>query len=286
MVEKGTSRARNSATEQPARKQRHIQSINVGFRLIEALIQTEQPLSLKDLAEQTEFSTGHAFLYMTSFLQLGLVSQDESTSRYDLGPLAFDLGLAAIRRADVVKLSEEPMRRLYADTGESVFLSVWGNRGPTIVNKLDGGHGMPVEIIIGFVLSLLETATGQVFVAYLPRLRTQRLVESALRAGPQVSNLSLTAARVEQIANRIRKAGFNSTGPHRRDNFASIAAPVFDHSGALRATLTLTGLRDNFEKRTQAYRTTVIKHAIELSEMLGYRPVTASAPRRKPTTVR
>jgi DNA-binding IclR family transcriptional regulator len=177
------------------------------------------------------------------------------------------------------------MCRLHAETEQSVFLSLWGNRGPTIVSKLDGGHGMPMEIVVGFVMSLVETATGQVFLAYLPPSRTHHLIERALRTGPQVSNLSMTPARVEEVGARVRKAGFSSTGPHRRDNFASIAAPVFDHSGALRATLTLTGLRKGFEERAQAYRLAVLKRTAELSEKLGYRSP-AATPRRKITSVR
>jgi DNA-binding IclR family transcriptional regulator len=47
-------------------------------------------------------------------------------------PATLDLGLSALRRLDLVEISRDAMRMLSSQISESVFLSVWGNHGPTL----------------------------------------------------------------------------------------------------------------------------------------------------------
>jgi len=69
---------------------------------------------------------------------------------------------------DVVALSQAPIREVMTETGETVFLSVWGNRGPCIVSKVDGPRRSPMALRIGYVLPLLDSATGRTFLAFMP----------------------------------------------------------------------------------------------------------------------
>jgi len=256
---------------QEARRDRHISSVIVGFRLIQSLIDAGHALSLKELSECAEMQSGHAYLYMASFMQAGLVVQDALTSRYDFGPLAFDIGLAAMRRADVVTLARDTMHELAAETGLSVFLAVWGNRGPTIIAKVDAPQVTALQLSLGFVLSLLETATGRVFLAHLPRAQTNALLTAELAAGPQLWKTRFTASSVVSNVATVRKEGVAASYPARNDGYASIAAPLFDHAGALRATITLTGPLVAFESNATDFREAVIAASASISERLGRR---------------
>ena len=89
-----------------------IQSVEVGFSLVEALTRSRGPLMLKDLAAEANMSAAKAHRYLVSFQRIGLVAQDERTSRYDLGPAAIKLGLAALARLDPVRLARERMPAL------------------------------------------------------------------------------------------------------------------------------------------------------------------------------
>ena len=71
-----------------------IQSLEVGFALLDVLTQTPGPLMLRDLAARAGMSAAKAHRYLVSFQRLGLVVQDSRTTRYDLGPAALKLGLA------------------------------------------------------------------------------------------------------------------------------------------------------------------------------------------------
>ena len=116
---------------------RRIQSIEVGFRLIRVLERAGGMLPLSTIAEKADMPSSEAHLYMVSFTELGLVVQDPATARYGLGPYALQLGAAALRQIQVADVARPTMSRLQEQTGLLVFLSIWGNRGPVIVSKVD-----------------------------------------------------------------------------------------------------------------------------------------------------
>ena len=57
-----------------------IQSLEVGFALLDVLTQTPGPLMLRDLAARAGMSAAKAHRYLVSFQRLGLVVQDSRTA--------------------------------------------------------------------------------------------------------------------------------------------------------------------------------------------------------------
>jgi len=81
------------------KKRRGIQSVDTGIRLLEVLEKVDGPLSLKELSAKADMDPSGAHRYLASFVRCGLVVQS-ADSRYDFGPLALRVGLAAMRRMD------------------------------------------------------------------------------------------------------------------------------------------------------------------------------------------
>jgi len=101
-----------------------IQSVEVGFALLQALGDAPGPLMLRDLARAANMSAAKAHRYLVSFQRLQLVVQDVASTRYDLGPAALKLGLASLERLDAVKLARERVARLTEDIGHTLALAV------------------------------------------------------------------------------------------------------------------------------------------------------------------
>ena len=137
-----------------------IQSVEVGFALLDALSRATGPLMLRDLAAAAGMSAAKAHRYLVSFQRLGLVQQDSQTTRYDLGPQALKLGLACLSRIDAVKLARERIGPLMLEIGHTLALAVWGNHGPTIVHWEESPRAVKVNLRLGDVMPLLSSATG------------------------------------------------------------------------------------------------------------------------------
>ena len=95
-----------------AKIQRGIQSIDVGGRLLHALARSAGAMMLKEMAEAADMPAAKAHAYLVSFCKLGLMEQDAATGRYDLGPLALELGLVSLNRLDAVKIATRAMAGL------------------------------------------------------------------------------------------------------------------------------------------------------------------------------
>ncbi len=229
-------------TDKRAKAQRHIQSIDVGFRVVSVLENAGEPLTLKAIAERAEMAASKAHLYLASFVRVGLVARDPQTGRYGLGSYAVQLGLAALRQVNIIDLVREPMSRLHDEFALSTYASVWGNRGPTIVSKIDGGLEVPLAIQLGSVIPLPRSATGRAFLGAMPGADASTMLEQqGLSRGAAMRELKSARADIE-------KYGVTASDSAVFDGFAAVAAPIFNHAGFVAAAITVLGLRSRVDR--------------------------------------
>ncbi len=224
----------------------------VGFQLIEALEARDGPATLKELAEAAGMPPGQAHAYLTSFRAIGLVAQDGEGGRYDIGPRALSLGLAALARLDVRDAAREPMRRFRDGTGEAVHLSVWSGQSPVIVSRLDGRHGGSLAIRIGFALPLDRSASGRIFLAFLGEAETLLRRER----GDDAARAELAATVAE-----VRRRGLAVTDGVLNAGFAALSTPVFDHAGEIAAALTTLGAAGHMDLRPEGPTAAALRDA-------------------------
>ena len=218
-----------------SRPQRGIQSVEVGFRLIRALETAPGKLSLKALAETADMPTSSAHLYMVSYCRLGLAVQDPITLRYGLGPYAVQLGLAGLRHLEVTDVARGHLEELQTRIPLAVYLSIWGNMGPTIILKLDGGLQSPLSVRVGYVSPLLSSATGAIYLTYMPDHETRRVLERELaeRGNPKID--------VEAIRRRVRETGIGVSVGQMNEGYAAVSVPVLNHEDRLAGSITALG---------------------------------------------
>lgn len=244
--------------------QRRIQSIEVGFRLIRVLEQAGGKLPLKTLSARAEMPPGKAHLYLVSFLRIGLVVQDPVTMHYGLGPYALQLGIAALQQISLPDLAQEPLAHLNARFELPAYLSLWGRMGPFIALKLDADLPTPFTIKVGFVFPLLSTATGNIFLAHLPRSETDPLVAREGRLDPAL------LARRDAIVRQVRRDGLAISKGHLFRGFSAIAAPVLDHTGALAGSVTVLGIGSQIDRAPNGNVARAVRQAAQtLSRKLG-----------------
>jgi DNA-binding IclR family transcriptional regulator len=212
-----------------------IQSIEVGFRIVEALIRADGSQSLKELSAMAELPPSNCHRYLASLMRVGFVVQDPATTRYDLGPLAMRAGLAALKRVDPVAVGLDALETLVARTGHTALLGVLADQGAVIVRWLNGRHAVRSTLSTGSVLPIATSATGRIFLAFLPEDQTSQHLarEQAAKDAPA-------------IRSDVLKQGMAQVSGDLIPGLSAAAAPILDHNGEAVAALTLIGLRDGF----------------------------------------
>jgi DNA-binding IclR family transcriptional regulator len=216
-----------------------IQSVEVGFTLLDVLAKSQGALMLRDLAAAAHMSAAKAHRYLVSFQRLGLVVQDSTSTRYELGPATLSLGLATLSRLDAVKMARDRLPALIETTGHTTALAVWGNRGPTLVHWQETPLAMPVSLRLGDVMPLLSSATGRCFAAFIGH------GGAADKAGPMIahelalarklgrSDLPSSPDRVQALMKETREQGLGRVVNVLLPGISGFCAPVFDADGRL-----------------------------------------------------
>jgi DNA-binding IclR family transcriptional regulator len=256
-----------------------IQSVDRTFEIMRALLSGGEALRLTDIARATGLARNHVHAYLVSLQRVGAVFQDPETGRYDLGETALQLGLAALSRMDFLVTARRFMLDLQKEVGESVWLSVWSDRGPVVVAKVESATASPFEIRIGTLVSVTTTATGRTFLAHLDSALWKPLVTKERLRLPHAP----TDAELDAFLKQAKRLGVTDRPEVviSRDvvlrQFASLASPVFDHTGSIKAVLTVIGQTGVFDASVVGANASAVKSAaVRLSARLGY-PAKAAA---------
>lgn len=239
-----------------------VQSVEVGMQLIEVLIRSGTPLSLSNLAERSSMTMPKAHRYLASFIRTGLITQDPATSRYDLGPLALQLGLAALGRIDQSALGQRYLRELTEDLGETSCLCVWANQGVTIASVQAATQSIFMGVRIGSVLSLTRSASGLIYLSHLPTTLTKPFISQ------QRTECNQTA--LDKLIKQVREEGVARIRDTMLPGISAVAAPVFNHESQLVYALTVLGSSANFDTNLEGMNSKRVKEAAaQLSRELG-----------------
>jgi len=256
-----------------AKARRGIQSIEVGGQLLNALVQSGMPMSLGELARQSGMPASKAHPYLVSFCTLGLVQQDPLSGQYQLGPFALQMGLVGLRQLSPVRLALPEITRLAGDIEQTVALAVWGTHGPTVIYIVESSRPIHINMHAGSVMSMLGTATGLVFSAFMPPKLVESMIARELRDPAVLAQAGSAPPKkaLEQKLDEVRRHGMARAQQAPIPGINALSAPVFDHTGSLKLAVTATGPAGGFDTGydgaiAQALRACTLR----LSQALGY----------------
>lgn len=253
---------------------RGVQSIEVGGRLLNALVALGKPAMLRDLAALAGVTPAQAHAYLVSFRKIGLVEQDPASGRYFLGPFALTLGLTRMRQHVPLRAASQAAAELAAETGMMVTIAVWGTHGPTIIQVQESVQPIHVNLRAGAVYTVTGTATGRLFAAMLPDELVRPFIEEEMVAGHDGRRIGVARSDKAFAADmaEIRRRGFATTEGIPVPGINAVSAPVFDHSGQLQFAITVIGPAQALHiGGDDAQAEFVAGYARRLSEDLGYR---------------
>lgn len=251
-----------------------IESIETGLRLLFCFITLGgRSHKLKMLAEAAGMPPSKAHRYLVSFMRMGLVERESVNGHYRLGPKAAELGAVALDALDPLALSTEAIIELREELGHSFALTMWGSSSPVIVRVEEADRVMIVNVRVGKSLSMLNSAAGQLFAAYLPRALTQASIEADLEANklhPE-GRVVRSMGQAERLLTEVRSRGLARNDGYVTAGISSLAAPVLNKHGDLVTVITALGPTGSFDLSWNGpIATTMRKRTLEITRKLGF----------------
>jgi IclR family acetate operon transcriptional repressor len=214
----------------------------------------------------------------------GYRARDKESGKYRIWLKTVIFGRSALREVGFRSAGEPTLYRLAADTGLTANLAVLEGDHVIILDRVEGpafigsiksskvreSIQMDGEWVIGSEVPALTTAVGKILLAYLPKqqlakfLARSPLVKKGTRKNVAAQDLLAELAKLCQQEFCMMRFG-------SRDQYCAIAAPIFDASETVRATVSVSRNRDlTIWKDVNALSEIVKEAAWEISRRLHY----------------
>lgn len=244
-----------------------IQVLERAFALLDMLAAHQDPVSLKQISEQTGLhpSTAHRIL---NDLAIGRFVDRPQAGSYRLGMRLLELGNLVKARLDVRDAALAPMRELHKLTHQPVNLSMrQGDEIVYIERTYSERSGMQVVRAVGGRAPLHLTSVGKLFLAADD---PQRVRAYATRTGltGHTRNSITDISRLERELATVRAQGIARDDEELELGVRCMAAGIFDDQGKLLAGLSVSAPADRLE---ESWLEKVKTTAGQISAALGYR---------------
>lgn len=255
------------------KREYNITSLQRGLRMLQLLGHAGRGLAASEIAKLSGLPVSTAHRFLVNLEAGGFLAKDE-LNNYHLGVACVSLGQAAREQLDIRKVSLPHLEQLNHSTRETVHLTVRHLLTAVYIEKLDSPEPLRIHSRIGASVPLYCTAVGKVMLAYLNEAEQETLVnELELRRFTENTVGSIQELQA-QLA-KVKKEGYACDLEEHEPHIRCIAAPIWDHSGAVNASLSVTGPAVRMStSRLREIAPLVREAGLKISHELGYAAIT------------
>lgn len=237
------------------------QTVDRAAQLLTIVVEADRPISFTELVDETGLARSTTSRLLASLEANHLLERDASGA-YRCGAL---FALYAARHdpwSQVARLADSVLRRVGAETGETVNLAV--PRGESVVQicQVDSSYMLGARDWMQVTVPPHCSALGKVLYAYaampIPVGRLEQLTAHSLA----------TAAALQRQLTSIRRRGYATTVSELEIGLDAAAAPVRGPEGDVIAALGVSGPSARLEKKLDQIGHLLIDHADDLSLVL------------------
>lgn len=194
------------------------------------LIAEHDGLTVSELVELSGQPLASAFRALTTLQAQGMVESQDM--RFHIGPDAFLLGSAFLKRSNLATLAARDMAVLRDEYGETVTLFVASGTEAFCLAETEGNYPLRANLPPGSRVPLHASAPGKALLAWggaMPGTLAK------------YTSLTITApSALERDLLRVRERGFALDDQESVEGMRAVAAPVYDADGRAVAALALS----------------------------------------------
>jgi len=211
-----------------------IQSLARGLKILDLLSQSQDGISITELAETLGVDKGSASRLMSTLAHYGYAEKDELTHRFHLGAQVVSLSRSVLTRLPLREAAKPYLRQLMEQTGECAHLAVQAQGKVMYIDQVESPATLRVNAQVGTMNPLHCTALGKVLLAFGDVAFPASLEPFTPRTitDPEMLRLHLDEAR---------RLGYAVDDEEFDLNVRCIAVPVFDFRGKAAGSIGISG---------------------------------------------
>lgn len=220
-----------------------VQSLEVGLTVLDALTAHNAPMMLKELSEVLSMHPAKVHRYVVSLIRKGY-AQQLTDGRYSLGERAHAFGVNALKRTDMLELSQRYIQDIQQRLNCSIHVSKWFADGAVVVQSLESNHVFNIITRVGSRMPLLKSATGRLHACFQPEHIIKPLLEKEWESSAKPEQYPANWEDFLELKAKILSQGYASVTGDMMAGINAISIPVFNFTQQLDHVITCIGTED------------------------------------------
>jgi len=230
-----------------------------GLSFLQAFTPQNPEQNLSQLSKAMGITRSAAFRTVHTLVQKGFLLPARDGHHFRLGPAVLRLSYGYLASRELLEVAQTPLESLRDAQDWSAHLGVLDGRHILYLIRLSASDGLSSLVHVGSRLPATRTAMGRILLAQKSEAEVRKLLVD--QPAGAVSAAIKTWARDQDAKCVVHNGSFES-------GLCSVAAPVFDMSGASVAAISATKVAETVPADIEQ---AVLRAAMTVSTGLGWK---------------
>ncbi|HOG45843.1 MAG TPA: IclR family transcriptional regulator [Anaerolineae bacterium] len=217
----------------------NVRAVERALQILSSFDDEHPERGVSEIAQLLGLHKATAHRMMVTLLNHGYLERSTDGERYRLGLQVADLGMRVLRRLDLRREARPYMRQLVDQLQETCDLGVFDQGEVFCVEVIHSGRTLTIASQVGQRLPAHCTASGKMFLAFLPAEELDALLARPLRR--YTESTICDPAQLRAQLQEIRRLGYGFDDQEHESGVRAISAPIRDRQGKIVATLAMPG---------------------------------------------
>lgn len=246
-----------------------VQSIDRAVAILDCFSEEKKELRLSEISERLGLNKSTVHGIISTLKYHGFISQDEETQKYKLGIRFVQFGDLVINSMNIRNAAVPVIDAVCEKIEETVHVAMLDGLDVVWIEKRECTKSIKTSTKIGARLPAYTTADGKIIICYQNKDKIKNYLPKRI---PQYTNNTITnKGEFIKKLEEMKKNGYAIDNEEYVEGLKCVAAPIFDHDGKVRFSLSTTGpaFRMN-EERIKELIVIIKEAANEISQRIGY----------------
>ncbi|WP_424987187.1 IclR family transcriptional regulator [Microbulbifer sp. S227A] len=215
----------DNAIPEPKQDPRYLTSVERGFRVIDALSTSPDPLSLTEISRKTGLAVPTLQRLVSTLVEAGYAEREPNSKRYRLTIKTVDLLFAYLSRNQFAERAWPHLVKLKESLGVGVSLSIPLDRSMIYVHRLPGYAGNFENTLPGKKIPMHLSASGRCILSQRPQPEVEAYLATADLTALTPWSLTDPGQIIDEI-NLCRARGYALVKQESSPGLMALACPV------------------------------------------------------------
>lgn len=213
----------------------NVRAVERALQILECFDNEHPERGISEIAQAVELHKATAHRIVTTLVNYGYLERADDGQKYRLGLELTNLGFKVIHRMDLRREALPYMKQLIEQWDETCDLSVFDRGSVLYIEVLRGSRALTVAAAVGQRLPIHCTASGKLFLTYLPPEEQDAILSKPLTSYTEKTVTSSDGIRKELEI--IRNHGYSIDREGFEMGVCAVAAPIYNRKGNVIAAL-------------------------------------------------